>query len=167
MLSRVAVSTVLVIAAAVCGVVVGRWSVERQILAPQQIVTIVDQGLQFRARLDTGAVVSSINAHDIKVIGGGDKPSRSAVGKMISFVLINESGERREMLLEIAQVRGIRMADCREVRYHVNPKIGHRGRTYTVLTNLNDRSRAGDKFLLSRNWLHNGFAVGAIEESEI
>ena len=130
-------------------------------------VTLTETGQAFQARLDTGAVVSSINAHELKVLGSEGPPSGRDTGKMISFVLINERGERRPFTARIAQVRGIRSADCREIRYHVYLTVQFRGKDYRVLTNLNDRSGAPDMLLLGRNWLHHGFAVAAVGESEI
>lgn len=148
------------------GYATGRWSVMQSILEPQVVVE-VGGTIEFRARLDTGAVVSSINAHDIEVLGGGARPSRDDVGRMVRFVLVNDAGERQLMEVEVAQVRGIRMADCREVRYHVYLPVSFRGEARRVLVNLNDRSRSGDKLLLGRNWLHQGYAVGPVAESEI
>jgi len=149
------------------GFQLGVWSVERNVLPPVVSVWVSEADLGFEARLDTGAMVSSINAHDIVVIGGGPRPAASDVGKAVRFALINGTGERRELTARIEQVRGVRMADCREVRYHVFLTIEHRGRAVRVLTNLNDRSQAGDKLLLGRNWLHHGYTVGPVEEAEI
>ncbi len=130
-------------------------------------MTIAESGQAFQARLDTGAVVSSINAHELKVLDSDGPPSGRDTGKMISFVLINERGERHPLTARIAQVRGIRSADCREIRYHVYLTVQFRGKDYRVLTNLNDRSNAGDMLLLGRNWLRNGFAVAAVGAPEI
>ena len=167
LLAKNAVAACLMLVVAVCAYQAGQWSIKRTLLAPQEVVTIDEAGIRFRARLDTGAVVSSINAHEIEVHDGGVKPSRHDVGKRISFVLINENGERRAVTSKIEQVRGIRTADCREVRYHVYLHVSHRGRTHRVLANLNDRSRARDKLLLGRNWLYHGYAVAPVKQSEI
>ncbi|MGR8919667.1 MAG: putative ATP-dependent zinc protease [Gammaproteobacteria bacterium] len=164
---RTAAGLVLVVVAALLGFAAGQWSVRQQVLAPVETVRVVEAGLEFDARLDTGAVVSSINARDIRVIGGGERPSRSDVGKPVSFVLVNGEGERRAVTAPIEQVRGIRTADCREVRYHVYLTIEHRGRRHRVLANLNDRSRSADKLLLGRNWLYHGYVVAPVTESEI
>ncbi|MGE4616437.1 MAG: hypothetical protein AAEJ43_05410, partial [Gammaproteobacteria bacterium] len=101
------------------------------------------------------------------VIGGGDEPSRDDAGKMARFFLVNRDGERRQVTAKIEEVRGIRTADCRELRYHVYLTVRHRGTAYRVLTNLNDRSRSGEKLLLGRNWLRYGFAVDSGKESEL
>lgn len=151
----------------IVGVAVGSWWHARGVLPPVVPVAVVEADLVFSARLDTGAVVSSINAHDIAVIDGGALPSRSDTGKQVRFTLVNEHGERRTLTARVAQVRGIRTADCREVRYHVYLTINYRGRSERVLTNLNDRSQAADKLLLGRNWLHQGYAVAAVAEQEL
>ena len=143
-----------------------RWAL-RNTLPAAVPVTIGESGQTFNARLDTGAVVSSINAHELKVLDSEGPPSARDTGKMISFVLINERGERHPLIAPIAQVRGIRSADCREIRYHVYLTVQFRGQDYRVLTNLNDRSNAGDMLLLGRNWLRNGFAVAAVGAPEI
>ena len=149
------------------GGALGYWWTQRALLTPTIAVTVTESGQTFNARLDTGAVVSSINATEIKVLGSDSPPAASDTGKLISFVLINDAGERHQLTARVAQVRGIRSADCREVRYHVYLTFRFRDRDYRVLTNLNDRSSAGDKLLLGRNWLRYGFAVATIDEPEI
>jgi hypothetical protein len=162
-----AVGALLILAGAAIGFQGGAWWSTRNTLPARVEVGITEAGLAFRARLDTGAVVSSINAQDIEVIGGEGKPSRRDAGRMVSFVLVNDAGERRQLTAQIAQVRGIRTADCREVRYHVYLTVRFRDKSYRVLTNLNDRSHADDKLLLGRNWLRYGFAVAAIDDPEL
>jgi hypothetical protein len=149
------------------GFAAGQAWASRNTLPPVIAVTLAESGQTFHARLDSGAVVSSINAHELKVLDSDGPPSARDTGKTISFVLINERGERQPLTAPIAQVRGIRSADCREIRYHVYLTVQFRGKNYRVLTNLNDRSKAGELLLLGRNWLRNGFAVAALGAPEI
>ena len=149
------------------GFAAGHAWANRRTLPAVIAVTLAEAGLAFQARLDSGAVVSSINAHELKVLDAAGPPAGRDTGKMISFVVINERGERRRLTAQIAQVRGIRSADCREIRYHVYLTVQFRGKDYRVLTNLNDRSQAGELLLLGRNWLRNGFAVAARGAPEI
>ena len=153
------IGALVALLSAACGFVAGFWWVERNTLPPLEKVVVKEAELEFVARLDTGVTVSSINAQEIAVIGGGEKPSRDDAGKMASFILVNHDGEQRQVTAKIEEVRGIRTADCRELRYHVYLTVHYRGKAYRVLTNLNDRSRAGEKLLLGRNWLGFGFAV--------
>jgi hypothetical protein len=164
----VRVLRVAIIVALLCGAfVLGRWSSERVVLDPTIDVVVAEAALGFEARLDTGAVVSSINARNIQVIDGEGAPSINDVGRQIRFELVNAEGESRELTTSVAQVRGIRMADCREVRYHVYLTVVYRDQAFRILTNLNDRAQAADKLLLGRNWLSHGYAVGPVTEVEI
>ena len=122
--------------------------------------------MEFLAQLDTGVTVSSINAQGIEVIGGGDEPSREDAGKLARFDIVNASGECATVSAEIAEVRGIRNTDCRELRYHVYLTVKHRGKSYRVLTNLNDRSGSKRKLLLGRNWLCYGFTADAARAAQ-
>ena len=164
---RTATALALAATGLMLGYLFGAAAAGPPVLAPVETVLIEESGLLFDARLDTGAVVSSINAHDIEVIGGSGRPSRQDVGRQVRFVLVNGRNERREVVTEIAQVRGIRMADCREVRYHVYLSVRFRGRSQRILANLNDRSRSGEKLLLGRNWLRAGYSVGPVGQAEI
>ena len=161
------IGVLVVLLSAACGFVAGFWWAERDTLPPLEKVVVQEAELEFVARLDTGATVSSINAQEIAVIGGGEKPSRDDAGKMASFILVNHDGEQRQVTAKIEEVRGIRTADCRELRYHVYLTVHYRGKAYRVLTNLNDRSRSGEKLLLGRNWLRFGFAVDPGKEAGI
>lgn len=139
----------------VCGYVLG----QRGELGAYEPVLIVEAGLDFAARLDTGATVSSINAREIEVVGSSTQPSASDTGKQIRFTLENARGESRRIEAKIEQVRGIKTSDCQELRYHVYLTVRHRGESYRLLMNLNDRSGSKDKLLLGRNWLRHGFSV--------
>lgn len=141
------------------GGVLGYAMAERGQLGASESVSIVEAGLEFDARLDTGATVSSINAHEIEVVGGSAPPSSRDSGKQIRFTLENGRGESRRIEARIEQVRGIRTSDCQELRYHVYLTVRHRGESYRLLMNLNDRSGSKDKLLLGRNWLRHGFSV--------
>jgi hypothetical protein len=164
LLKPAAQGAILALAGACAGFTAGSWWSTRNVLPALAEVTVAEAGLGFRARLDTGAVVSSINATDIEVIDGEGQPSARDAGRKVRFMVVNEAGERRTVTARIAQVRGIRSADCREVRYHVYLTVRFRGRAYRVLTNLNDRSHAEEKLLLGRNWLRHGFAVASAGE---
>ena len=137
----------------------GWWWARRDVLPGMLPVSIAEGPIDFRARLDTGATVSSINAEHIEVVNGEGRPTRRDVGRKIRFELVNDRGERRPLEAEIAEIHGIRSADCREVRYHVYLTVAFRGRSSRVLMNLNDRGATEEKLLLGRNWLDQGYSV--------
>ena len=152
-------SIYLLIGAMAVGVWIGHAWAQRNVLAAMVPVVIKEAGLEFQARLDTGAVVSSINATHIEIPDGGDNPRRAHVGMVVRFILVNGEGESATVEAPIAQVRGISTADCRELRYHVYLTVERGDESYRVLMNLNDRSRSSEKLLLGRNWLRQGFSV--------
>lgn len=128
-------------------------------VVPAVIPVVIDEAkLGFRARLDTGAEVSSINAIDVNVIGGEGRPTRD-VGRQVEFTVLNEAGGRARISATIAGIHAIRTADCREFRYHVLLTVRHRDRTQRVLMNLNNRAQSAEKLLLGRNWLEEGYLV--------
>lgn len=147
------------IAYALSGVLIGYGWALRERLSAIEPVYIGEAALQFSARLDTGATVSSINARDIEVVGGSGSPQRTDVGKRVRFTVENATGQNARIEATIDQVRGIQTSDCRELRYHVYLTVVHAGKSHRVLINLNDRSRSKDKLLLGRNWLRRGFVV--------
>jgi hypothetical protein len=148
-----------VLGALALGGMLGRAWFARSVLPSVLEVEIAEAGLPFRARLDTGAQVSSINAIDVAVDGGDGRPSRHDLGRTVHFTLVNERGARAHLSAPIAGVYAIRTADCQEYRYHVLLTVRYRGRAHQVLTNLNDRRGAAETLLLGRNWLQNGYLV--------
>lgn len=134
------------------------WALADRLPALEQVL-IDEAALEFAARLDTGATVSSINARDIEVVGGSGTPQRSDAGKRVRFTLENSSGQYARIEAIIDQVRGIATSDCRELRYHVYLTVVYDGEPYRILMNFNDRTKSKDKMLLGRNWLRHGFVV--------
>lgn len=128
-------------------------------------VVIAEADLGFRARLDTGAQISSINAINLQVVGGEGRPTRRDIGRKIRFTLVNHAGKQASAEAEIAGIHSIRTADCREFRYHVYLTVVRGGERHRVLMNLNDRSASAEKLLLGRNWLDTGYLVDAMDES--
>lgn len=132
----------------------------KRVVGPVETVRVVEADLLFRARVDTGAASTSINARDIAVEGAapGDDPD-GHVGRRIRFTVVD--GEDRAARVEsvVRDVRTVRSADAREARYYVELTIEHDGRAAPVLVNLNDRSRSSYKLLLGRNWLAGRYVV--------
>ncbi len=143
----------------VLGGALGYWQAQRWVVPGVVDVAIGANALPFRARLDTGAEVSSINASELEVIGGEGRPTRRDIGRKVRFTVTNEAGVMERMEATIAGIHAIRTADCREYRYHVVLTVRHGKRAAQILMNLNDRSRSAEKLLLGRNWLESGYLV--------
>ncbi len=130
-----------------------------EVLAGEETLIVAEVGLAFRARMDTGAGVSSVHAEDIEVLGGDPLEPARNLGRLVRFTLVNEEGASATLTSRIERVRSIRTGDCSEARYHVHLTLAHGGRSQRVLVNLNDRSYSPHRLLVGRNWLARGYLV--------
>jgi len=126
----------------------------KQIVGAVEQVTIVEAGITFDARIDTGATSCSIDAGDISIIA----PSPNGVQR-IAFVVSNRPGEQRLILTIVdSQVR-IHNADGSSMRYKVPLTVRWHGHEKTVLFTLKSRKKMTYRVLLGRNWLHGDYIV--------
>ncbi|ROS05283.1 hypothetical protein EDC56_0813 [Sinobacterium caligoides] len=119
---------------------------------------LVDGHTVFRARIDTGASRTSINASDIKVIDGAAK-MRDNVGKEVEFTIINAKGKESRQRARIQKVILIKTPQGRESRYLVPLQLTWNGVTSSVDANLRDRSNMNYKLLIGRDWLDSNAVV--------
>jgi hypothetical protein len=131
---------------------------EKRIIGPVAPISIVETGLIFDTRIDSGAVENSLHAVDLKVEGGVEDMEHN-VGKMLAFTTENEKGESRRVHTRIVETSLIRNAQGSEVRYMVELNIGEPGLEYKVKVNLRDRSKMTNKLLIGRNWLQGHYLV--------
>lgn len=64
----------------------------KHIVGATELVYIEEAELSFKARVDTGAITSSIHAEKIKI-----DPSGNPVGKPVSFHLVNKKGQSKKL----------------------------------------------------------------------
>lgn len=133
----------------------------KHILGPVEIVQV--QGLDYQARIDTGADTTSINAYDIEV--DNEVPDLSAnVGKLLHFSSANEKGDVQTIAARIVKVNTVRNVLGSEFRYVVRLAIGWGNYVKTVEVNLRDRSKMQFALLIGRNWLKDDFVVDVSDE---
>jgi hypothetical protein len=106
-------------------------------------------GIRTRARIDTGATTTSIDARNLKV---GDGTA--------SFTLPQSCGSQ-VMVLPIVDWKYIRTAAKREKRPVVEIELCIGTKKLKVRANLNDRSSMEYPILIGRNVLTQGFLVDA------
>ncbi len=121
-------------------------------------ITVAEAGLEFLARIDTGARVTSIHALDIEIEGGAEN-KRANKGKPVTFRVINADGGERVLESTIVDVASVRNAQGTEYRYVVELTLVWEGFEKPVQVNLRDRSAMTYKLLIGRNWLANDFLV--------
>jgi hypothetical protein len=137
----------------------------KHILGAVEIMQI--QGLNYRARIDTGADITSLNAYNITV--EDQEPGLIAnIGKQLRFTTANEKGETNIIEAKITKVDNVHIysSDNIESRYVVELPIAWGDYVKTVEVNLRDRSRMQFALLIGRNWLKDAFVVDVSDEEQ-
>lgn len=140
--------------------------IDKRIIGQECWVKVEELGLDFLARVDTGATSTSLHATDYMIIDGTED-KRDNVGKIINFLTISTDGQYRRMEAEIAKVQTVHSAQGREKRYVVWLTLTANGVSKKVLANLRDRSRMKYKLLMGRDWLADDFLVDVNKTEDI
>lgn len=130
----------------------------KMIVGATEVIHVVEAGLDFSARIDTGARTTSINALEVEI----DSPvadKRDNIGKKISLTLINGRGEKKHLQSTIVDALQVRNAQGVEVRYMIPLTLLWHGIDKTINVNLRDRSAMTYKLLIGRDWLSEDFIV--------
>ncbi|WP_394132103.1 RimK/LysX family protein [Shewanella maritima] len=132
---------------------------DKKFIGPVAKLSIVESGLNFKTRIDTGAVENSLHAIDMHIEDEDKTNMDNNIGKFITFTTENEKGESAQVRTRITNTSLIRNAQGSEIRYMVKLKIGEPGEEFMVDTNLRDRSKMSYKLLIGRNWLQGHYIV--------
>jgi hypothetical protein len=123
-----------------------------------ETVTEVSSGLEFLARIDTGAESCSIHCEAMHVIDPAAHP-KDNVGKRIRFLVKNKRRQSRWLeSVIVARVR-VRTSEQAEHRYKVELTFRCRGVEKAVPATLNDRGEMRYPILIGRNFLRDQFVV--------
>jgi hypothetical protein len=118
------------------------------VVGPTVVAAVPEAGLEFAARVDTGAATTSVNARSIEVHDG-----------MVDFVVANGIGEQAAMRAPLVKTDVVHTGAGSEKRVYVELTIAFDDHKKRVLANLNDRSHLGFPLLLGRNWLEGDYVV--------
>jgi len=110
-------------------------------------VMLLPWGVQFPARVDTGAATSSIDVCEIAV-----------KGKEVHFTLANRCGGHR-LVLPLLEMRHIQTSEGGDERPVVEMELCIGSRRIVTPVTLNDRSLLEFPFLVGRNILEGNFVV--------
>ena len=131
---------------------------DKMVVGETARIAVVEAGMKFLARIDTGARVTSIHALDVEV-QDGSQDKRANEGKPVSFRVVNAEGEEAVLESTIVDVASVRNAQGTEYRYVVELTLVWEGFSKVVQVNLRDRSAMTYKLLIGRNWLAKDFLV--------
>lgn len=130
------------------------------VIGETAVITEMNSGVAFTARVDTGAAVSSIHVEpeDIVIDNPASKPLDN-VAKPVRLRLDNGSGEKAWVETRIDDYVEVRSANGSEHRYQVSLQLQCGDVRKVAAVNLNDRSDMTFKLLLGRDFLRDDFVV--------
>lgn len=136
----------------------------KSIVGPVETIKVNDLGINYEARIDTGANTTSINAYNIKIDGKTEEDNSKQtmhdnLGHKITFTTKNELGQEVTHTAKIIKVSKIRNAQGVERRYAVVMDLIWNGQSKAIPVNLRDRSKLKYKLLIGRNWLEGDYLV--------
>ncbi|QYK03638.1 RimK/LysX family protein [Shewanella zhangzhouensis] len=124
-------------------------------------------GLNFIARVDTGASISSIHAVDIQVLGGAADSMKDNIGKRVKFTTQGLGGVTKTIEAKIVKVTTVSNSQGTESRYTVELELQYEKDVRNIRVNLRDRGHMDYKLLLGRNWLEGHYLVDVAEKNVI
>jgi len=143
------------------------WAGDKAIIGSSELMSVEQTGLTYEARIDTGAVNTSLHAVDLEIEGGSEKKMKDNVGKTLFFTTENEKGEQKRLKAKIVKTSTVSNSQGRETRYMVDLNVGFQDKERRVRVNLRDRSHMDYKLLIGRNWLKGKYIVDVSEKKVI
>jgi hypothetical protein len=132
--------------------------VEKRIIGPTTIVAEANSSLDFKARVDTGAMTTSVHVEEWAIEDESEKMEEN-LGKQIRFRMKNHKDESQWLESRIEEIGVIRTSEQQEARYKVQLTLCWNDVKKQVLVTLNDRSHMKYPMLLGRNFLEGDFVV--------
>lgn len=134
------------------------------ILGATAIVTEISSGMQFPARVDTGAMSCSIHCDAVEIQRASVNPKEN-IGKHIRFRTKGADGKPKWVQTKVADFVIVRTADRDEERYKVALRLRCNDVEKNVLVTLNNREKMSYPMLLGRNFLRDDFLVNVSADS--
>lgn len=131
---------------------------EKRIIGPTTIVAEVESELDFRARVDTGAMTTSVHVEEWAIEDESSDMTEN-LGKKIRFRMKNHKGESQWLESRVEEIGVVRTSEQEETRYKVLLTLTWNDVKKQVLVTLNDRSHMKYPMLLGRNFLEGDFVV--------
>jgi hypothetical protein len=120
------------------------------------------KGLEFKAKVDSGAETSSIHATDIQTYESeiflNGKPQKTL---FVHFKTIDDNG--KEIIIEkpVSRKAMVRSASGSRERIFIQEKVWIGNRSFNVEVNLADRTHLSKKMLIGKNIIKLGYLIDA------
>ena len=152
----------------------------RQEIGAKAYIHLLKQEINFLARIDSGARITSLHALNIELEGDKslivfkgfkkrirlpfDKKEKNEqytrnIGRIIHFDTQNELGQIRHIKARVINVVKVRNAQGVEYRYVIRLGLKYKDVYKFKDVNLRDRSNMTYKLLIGRNWLNDDFLI--------
>lgn len=130
------------------------------VIGETALIREVNTGLEFQARVDTGAATSSIHVtpDDYVIVDESPKPGDN-IDKLVRVRLDNGEGKDAWVETKIENYTEVRSANGAEHRYMVRLPLQFGDIQKIAIVNLNDRSTMKYRLLLGRDFLRDDFLV--------
>lgn len=143
-------------------------------------INVIELDMDYLARIDSGARITSLHALNIHLDGkkgliSVKKPKKISgmpfyekiqneefkqnIGRLIHFDTLNEKGELKHFKARVYDVAKVRNAQGIEYRYVIKLGLKYKGVVKYKEVNLRDRSQMFYKLLMGRNWLNDDFII--------
>ena len=109
----------------------------KKVIGETARISVAEADIEYLARIDTGARITSVHAMNMKVAEGSSE-KKNNVGKMVTFSTENEKGELREVTTKIIDVAKVRNAQGVEYRYVVDLNLNWQSLNKRGRVNLRD-----------------------------
>jgi len=152
----------------------------RQEIGAKAYVHVTNKNINFLARIDSGARITSMHALNIKLDGKRplieiktfsklegmpfqkkekNEDYKRNIGRIISFDTHNELGKEVHIKARVVNVVKVRNAQGVEYRYVIRLGLKYKNICKNKDVNLRDRSNMTYKLLIGRNWLNDDFII--------
>ena len=135
-------------------------SAEKSVIGATAKLTLGNTGIEFPARIDTGAKTCSLHVEEWE-IEDEEETMRDNIGKPIRFRVQDPHDEENQTWVQ-SKVVGYaiyKTSEKGERRYKVKVKLRWKDLEKEVLVNLNDRSKMEFPLLVGRNYLRGDIVV--------
>lgn len=131
---------------------------DKKLVGAVERMSVIATGLDYQARIDTGARTTSLHAVDI-IVEQAEQEKQKNIGKFVTFTTLNEQGAEKILRMKISDVTKISNAQGIEYRYMVKMNLLWKNCQKKIDINLRDRSQMKYKLLIGRDWLHGDYLV--------
>lgn len=153
---------------------------QREEIGAKAYIHLIQEDMNFLARIDSGARITSLHAVNIKLDGKKslievreprklegmpfrkrhkNEDFKRNIGRLISFDTQNELGQTKHIKARVVNVVKVRNAQGVEYRYVIRLGLKYKSVCKYKVVNLRDRSNMTYKLLVGRNWLNEDFII--------